>query len=643
MTENNEVEMFGPYHLLSKLGEGGMGVVHVAEHIGEAGFRKRVAIKRMHQHYQGDHRLLEYFAAEARTNARIDHPNVVHVLEFGLEPEPYIVMEYVDGVSLRALLWRFHEQRWSMDLRAATLIAAEASLGLDVAHRMTDSDSIPLGIVHRDISPSNVLISNEGSVKVSDFGLVMVADNPFSTTSERPIGKPHYMAPEQAECRPLEARADVFALGLVLWESLTQRQLLPRDDPSAIRQMLATCYFHPPSRFNPHVPAELDWITMGCLKKEPRDRWASAEALSLALRQVIHTRSRGYDRIQLANLVRNAFPERGWGPKQPALPPPQPTMSQVARMPASQKKEEAPPVEPPVPPSEQTTPGEPHALLLAEREAVEVTEGGHEPPLVFGLSARGRRLDAGSDQYLVAQLERSMWILQSSRPLQDGARIRGPSQGQLMIVFGGAGGRNIGEFGGVLAVDTLAHYAFSVMPWTVPKSKTDARMQGRGLLSAARACAAQLRIIAETEGLDELGGVSLTAAYVLWPDLFVVHVGDSHCYSLREGKLHRITRTRKGTEESKDDALPTLGRVLIDAKSTDEGSTPVDLHYVELAEGDTLMLCTNGLPTRVPEPRLEEMLRHLDVGDDVESCVRTLVDATNPSRSEDVTVVLARF
>ncbi len=634
MTVNGVGESFGSYRLLSRLGEGGMGVVHVAEMIGEAGFRKRVAIKRMHERYRNDPRLLEFFAAEARTNARIDHPNAVHVLEFGLEPEPHIVMEYVEGVSLRALLWRYHERAWAMDLRASTLIAAEAALGLDVAHRLVDEQGIPLGVVHRDISPSNVLISKEGTVKISDFGLVMVADNPFTAHSDVPVGKPHYMAPEQAEGQPLDARADVFALGLVLWESLAQRQMLPPNDFQTARKLLAACSFHPPSRFNPQVPPELDWITAGCLHKNPSERWASAEALSLALRQLLHSRGQGFDRIQLASLVRGAFPERGWGQKQPAQPPPQPTKSQIARLPL------APPVavqdvpatdEMAGPQEPQTSPGLPEGMSDLGADEDEPISGSN----ISGYTVRRTSPRGGTNQFLIAQLERSMWLLRSSRPLEHGSRLRGPIQGQLIVIVDGGELFSGGNFGGVVAVDTLAHYALSVMPWTVQKTAVDVRQLGERLHAAAQSCADQLRLVADPDGQLGAEGVSLRLVWVRWPDLLVVQSGIGHCALLRHGVLGHVAGEAV-------EGRSTVGRALITAKSSAEGVV-MDLHHVQLLEGDTVLVCSGGFAELVSDERITDILSAQEMIRDVDACAEALAREISAPRSRDVTVVVARY
>ncbi|MDX2089612.1 MAG: serine/threonine-protein kinase [Kofleriaceae bacterium] len=322
----------GAYRLLEKLGQGGMAVVYRGERSGDAGFRKRVAIKRILPQYRRDSALLERFAAEARTNARLDHPNLVQVLDFGIDPEPYLVLEYIEGVTLGAIMQRLSERREKLDVAAACFIGAEVANGLDHAHRKKDDDGTPLGIVHRDVSPQNVLISNEGTVKVSDFGLVKAADNVLTTQAGVPIGKLSYMAPEQASGGEVDGRADVFSLGVTLWEMLTIRSLIPPDDPAAASTLMQSGAFLPPSHFNAEVPPLLDDIVMGCLRVDRESRTPSAQQISQELRELLHQRAAGYGRQQLARFVQWLFPERGWDLPEPERPPVQPSADERASM-----------------------------------------------------------------------------------------------------------------------------------------------------------------------------------------------------------------------------------------------------------------------------------------------------------------------
>ena len=327
-----EPERLGSYRLLEKLGQGGMAAVYRGERAGDAGFRKKVAIKRMLPQFRRDPSLLERFAAEARTNARLDPPNLVQVLDFGIEPEPYLVLELIEGVTLGAIMQRLAERHERLDVAAACFVGAEIAAGLDHAHRKKGDDGTPLGIVHRDVSPQNVLLSNEGAVKVSDFGLVKAADNVLKTQSGVTIGKMSYMAPEQAEGLDVDGRADVFALGVTIWEMLTIRSLIPPDDPLVAANLLKSGDFPRPSTINPEVPPELDEIVMGCLVIDREKRTPSAQQVSQALRELLHARAAGYGNQQLARMVQWLFPEKGWELPEPERPPAQPSDEERASM-----------------------------------------------------------------------------------------------------------------------------------------------------------------------------------------------------------------------------------------------------------------------------------------------------------------------
>jgi tRNA A-37 threonylcarbamoyl transferase component Bud32 len=326
-------ESIGPYRLLEKLGHGGMATVFRGERVGEAGFKKKVAIKRILPQYRRDPSLLERFAAEARTNARLDHPNLVQVIDFGIDPEPYLVLEFVEGVSLSQILQRLVDQKKTLELAAALFIGAEAAQGLDHAHRKKDDDGTPLGIVHRDVSPQNVLVSNEGGVKVSDFGLVKAADNVLKTASGVSIGKISYMAPEQARGETIDARADIFSMGVMLWEMLTLRSLIPPEDPGRAATLLQSGAFDPPSRHNPRVPERLDRLVLSCLAVDLEQRMPTAQQLSLELRELLHEMAPGYGRQQLARLVAWLFPEKGWAIAEPDLPAQQPSTEERLSIP----------------------------------------------------------------------------------------------------------------------------------------------------------------------------------------------------------------------------------------------------------------------------------------------------------------------
>ncbi|MEI8254567.1 MAG: protein kinase [Deltaproteobacteria bacterium] len=300
----------GGYTLVEPIGRGGMGEVWRAERIGAGGVRRRAAVKRILPQFQGDAVLHERFIAEARINSRLEHPNIVQVLHFDITPEPYLVLEYVDGLSVADLLRRGATGQGKLPLASALYIVAEAADALDYAHRRTDDDQRPLGIVHRDVSPPNILVSLDGAVKVNDFGVARAADNLVRTQAGLSVGKLVYMAPEQALGSAVDRRADVFALGVVLWELLTLRPLLPRNGSTAsLLENLQRLQFTPPSALVSSIPPAIDAIVREALERDPAARTASAGRMGKALRMVLHAVAPGFDRRDLADTVRDAVPD----------------------------------------------------------------------------------------------------------------------------------------------------------------------------------------------------------------------------------------------------------------------------------------------------------------------------------------------
>jgi len=322
----------GPYEIGSRLGAGGMAEIFLAETRSEGGFRRKVALKLIRKEFRGNAVLLERFLIEARTQARLSHPNIVKVLDFGIEPEPFIALEHVEGVSAGRLLFRMYELRQRVDVSATMLIATGVAQALDHAHKLLDDEGTPLGIVHRDLSPSNVLLSASGHPYLTDFGLVQVADNILETYGAIPVGTFCYMAPEQIAGGHVDARADLFSLGVVLWEMLTTRQLIPTRDRDEVARILAVADFPRPSAVNPEVPEDLDELTMQCLRRDPEGRPPSAEAVSVALQRMAHERAPGYGREQLAKTLRWAFPERAWARPPATDPAPQPSADERAKL-----------------------------------------------------------------------------------------------------------------------------------------------------------------------------------------------------------------------------------------------------------------------------------------------------------------------
>ncbi len=314
----------GGYRLIELLGRGGMGEVYRAEREANGGFRTRAAVKRILPRLQGDPNLRARFLHEARINAYLEHPNVVQVLDFGDQPEAYLALEYVEGTTAARVLKACAERGQRLPPVAVAYLVAEAATGLDYAHRREDEQRRSLQIVHRDVSPQNLLVSLEGTVKVSDFGVaraVLSGAAPGAT-----VTKLAYAAPELLTGAPVDWRVDVFALGVVLWEMLLVRPLVPRSDPNAARQVILAGRFDAPSRVDPQVPQPFDAVVLSALALDPAQRTQSAGLLAQQLRALIHGLSPGFDASEFVRVLARTIPEVPWrAPTAPPAPAPDPT------------------------------------------------------------------------------------------------------------------------------------------------------------------------------------------------------------------------------------------------------------------------------------------------------------------------------
>lgn len=274
----------GRYELLGKLGGGGMGEVFLARRVSAAGVGKPVVVKVVHRRHARNEALRAMFLDEARLAAAVRHPNVAAVEDLGEEgDELFMVIEHVPGASLAQVLAKLHTLGRRMLPGLSTALASDAALGLHAAHEARDELGRPLNIVHRDVSPHNVLLGTQGQVKVIDFGVAKASQRLQRTTGRELKGKLRYMAPEQLDGE-VDARTDVFALGVVLWEMLTAQRLFgDPDDATVIRRILAGDLPRPSSLAT--VTPALDACVMRALAKRADERFPSADALATAIRE----------------------------------------------------------------------------------------------------------------------------------------------------------------------------------------------------------------------------------------------------------------------------------------------------------------------------------------------------------------------
>jgi serine/threonine protein kinase len=274
----------GQYEIVAPLRAGGMATLFLGRRVGPAGFARHVAIKVVHSHLASDPSFIEMFLDEARLAACIQHPNVVHTEELGEENGMYyLAMEYVHGCSLAQFLMRLIQQKRGLAPEVAVHIAMKLADGLHAAHEVKDENGRALGVVHRDISPQNVLLAYNGQVKLIDFGVAKAAGRSRETTGASLKGKIRYMSPEQAWGRTVDRRTDVYALGIVLWEALTHRRLFVAEDDFAALERVRTPVVPPPSTHAPFLGEALDHAVMTALAPDPAARFQTAQAFRRAL------------------------------------------------------------------------------------------------------------------------------------------------------------------------------------------------------------------------------------------------------------------------------------------------------------------------------------------------------------------------
>jgi eukaryotic-like serine/threonine-protein kinase len=275
----------GRYALFGEIASGGMATVYFGRLVGAVGFSRSVAIKQLHPQFARSPEFVAQFLDEAQITARIRHPNVVSVLDVvAREGELFVIMEFVEGEPLSRLV-RFSSAPIPMTIASAILV--QILLGLHAAHEATSENGEPLEIVHRDVSPQNMLVGIDGTSHILDFGVAKAASRVHTTENGQIKGKLSYMAPEQLRGADLDRRVDVFAAGIVLWELLAGERLFARSDPGATVTAVLAGEVKPPSQFRPEVSAALDALVLKALAPAVEDRFASAREMAIALENCV--------------------------------------------------------------------------------------------------------------------------------------------------------------------------------------------------------------------------------------------------------------------------------------------------------------------------------------------------------------------
>lgn len=300
----------GRYEIVGPLATGGMAEIHLARLSGPSGFERPVVVKRLLPEAAQD-AITESFLQEARLVARIRHANIVHVEDLGTDGDrPFLVMEYLEGESVANLMRRLLVRNEKLAPELAAFIIAEAAAGLHAAHELHDNDDKPLGLVHRDLSPNNVFVTYAGAVKVIDFGIAKQTSISERTSPGIVRGTMGYLAPEYVRGEPIDRRADIFALGILLYELLTGHRLFKRFTVAATVRAIVTDPITPPSRLRPDVSPALESVCLRALARDPGARFATAADLRRELLVVLRSATSEEPAADLSALMKGFFAER---------------------------------------------------------------------------------------------------------------------------------------------------------------------------------------------------------------------------------------------------------------------------------------------------------------------------------------------
>jgi len=307
------MQRIGPYLLQQKIARGGMAELFLADYVRRDGFRRKVAIKRILPHLAGNKDFIKMFTREARLAALLQHPNIVQIFDYGkIENAYFIAMEYINGKDLGEILSAMNQ---GLTVEQTVFIILQICKGLDYSHTKRDEKGNAFNIVHRDISPQNMLISYQGEVKISDFGISKARSEPSFTQAGVVKGKLAYLSPEQALGESIDQQADIYALGLVFYETLTGKRVYKfSNDVEAIRT-IPIKEIDPLTKSMPDLPEEVNRIVMKCLEKDKGRRYQNASALYNDLLACKKELKITFDIADLADFMRKKFKKTGNSPE----------------------------------------------------------------------------------------------------------------------------------------------------------------------------------------------------------------------------------------------------------------------------------------------------------------------------------------
>jgi serine/threonine protein kinase len=306
-----EQQTLGRYKLLALLATGGMAEIHLARQAGIKGFERLVVVKKILPHLAAEEAFLEMFFDEARIASLLNHPNIVQIYDLGQEGDDYFMaMEYLEGESLSFMEREARKKERYMSPAVAAGIIAQVCDGLEYAHAFLNHEGQTMNIVHRDVSPQNIIVLFSGGVKLVDFGVAKAASQVHKTRAGSLKGKLSYLAPEQCLGKPVDHRTDIFALGVVLWELLTRRRLFKRDNEGATLNAVMNEEIPGIRTIRRQVPVSLEAVAMRALEKSPEKRFQSAGEMGAALRDYLIKTGEAAGTAEIAAFINGALGER---------------------------------------------------------------------------------------------------------------------------------------------------------------------------------------------------------------------------------------------------------------------------------------------------------------------------------------------
>ena len=305
---NSKFERFGKYLILDHLVDGGMAKICRARFLGEQA-NKIVAIKMVQPQFSKDPSFVQMFEDEINVTFGLLHPNIAQTYDYGMvNSQLFTAMEYVDGANLKQYLDRLKERKCVFPEEISVYIISQVCQALHYAHTFTDKlTGKPFNIIHRDISPHNIMLTYDGAVKVIDFGIAKADSNSEATQAGTIKGKLSYLAPEYLDGLDLDPRYDEFAVGITLWEMLTGRKLFTAKNDLAVLKQIQACKIPPPSKFNPHIPKELDAIVLKSLSKDRSIRYDDMDKFNRALVKFLYQNYPDFNPTDLNSFAEQLF------------------------------------------------------------------------------------------------------------------------------------------------------------------------------------------------------------------------------------------------------------------------------------------------------------------------------------------------